>query len=99
MKFKIGTQIGAVALAAVFLLGPGVSRSMACKGAGPDKHIGNVTAVDAKALTLTIRDAETSNLMTFKAEESLLAGIKESDRVMIQFKEEEGQLIAVAIQS
>ncbi len=71
----------------------------ACKSAGPNKHIGAITAIDAKNGTFTIRDAETDHLMTFKAADKILKELKVQDRVMVSYKEEEGKMIAVDVHS
>ena len=47
----------AAVILAVFVLGS-VTTAWACKSAGPNKHVGSVTAIDAKAKTFTIRDAD-----------------------------------------
>ena len=83
---------------AVFLLG-GVGTTWACKGAGPNKHIGGVAAIDAKAGTFTIRDAETDRLITFEATELMLSEIQVRDRVMVSYKEDSGRFIAVDVHS
>ena len=74
-----------------------VTTTWACKSAGPNKHIGSITAIDAKAKTFTIRDAETDHLMTFEATDKILKELKVEDRVMVGFKEENGKLIAVDV--
>jgi len=79
-----------------FFLGS-VTTTWACKSAGPNKHIGSITAIDAKAKTFTIRDAETDHLMTFEATDKILKELKVEDRVMVSFKEENGILIAVDV--
>ena len=71
----------------------------ACAGAGPFKHIGGVTFIDAKAKTFTIRDAETDQLMTFKASGKVLEGLKIKNRVLVSYKEENGKMIATEVQS
>lgn len=88
----------AAVILAVFVLGS-VTTTWACKSAGPNKHVGNVTAIDAKAKTFTIRDAETDHLMTFEATDKILNEIKINDRVMVGYKEEAGKMIAVDIHS
>jgi Cu/Ag efflux protein CusF len=94
---KKRSLIAAVILA-VFVLGS-VTTTWACKSAGPNKHVGSVTAIDAKAKTFTIRDAETDHPMTFEATDKILKEIKVSDRVMVGYKEEAGKMIAVDVQS
>ncbi|MBI3995469.1 MAG: copper-binding protein [Nitrospirae bacterium] len=88
----------AVVIFSVFVLGTGTA-TWACKSAGPNKHVGNVMAIDAKAKTFTIRDAETDHPMTFEATDKLLAELKVNDRVMVGFKEEAGKMIAVEVHS
>jgi hypothetical protein len=81
-----------------FILGS-AAITWACESAGPNKHIGMATAVDGKAKTFTIRDAETDHLMTFVATDKMLKEIKVDSRIRVSFKEENGILIAVEIQS
>ena len=88
----------AAVILAVFVLGS-VTTTWACKSAGPNKHVGSVTAIDAKAKTFTIRDAETDHPMTFEATDKILNEIKINDRVMVGYKEEAGKMIAVDIHS
>jgi Cu/Ag efflux protein CusF len=87
-----------VAILTVFLLGS-VTTGWACKSAGPNTHVGNVTMIDAKAKTFTIQDAETDQPMTFAAADTILKELKVQDRVMVGFKEEKGQMVAVDIRS
>ncbi|MEK6684148.1 MAG: hypothetical protein AABY46_05745 [Nitrospirota bacterium] len=88
----------AAVILTVFMLGS-VPTAWACKSAGPNKHVGSVTAIDAKAKTFTIRDAETDHLMTFEATDKILKDLKVSDRVMVGYKEEAGKMIAVDLHS
>jgi hypothetical protein len=88
----------AAAILAGFVLGTG-TMTWACKSAGPNKHVGSVTAIDAQGKTFTIRDAETDHLMTFEATEKILKDLKVSDRVMVGYKEEKDKMIAVDVQS
>ena len=92
----------AAAILAVFVLGSvttSIQDAWACKSAGPNKHIGGVTMIDAKAKTFTIRDAETDHPMTFEATDKILQEIKVGDRVMVGYKEEAGKMIAVDVHS
>lgn len=91
-------SILAVLVLAAFLLGS-VTTTWACKAAGPNKHIGSITAIDAKAKTFTIRDAETDRLMIFEAADKILKGLKIEDRVIVSYKEENGKLIAMEVHS
>ncbi len=81
----------------VFLTG--VSAAWACKSAGAFKHVGVVTAVDPQALTLTIKDAETGDPVTFAATATQLKDVKPGDQVMVGFVEKDGKLTAVQIHS
>jgi hypothetical protein len=87
-----------VAILTVFLLGP-VAMGWACKSAGPNTHVGNVTMIDAKAKTFTIQDAETDQPVTFAATDTILNELKVKDRVMVGYKEEKGRMVAVDIRS
>lgn len=73
--------------------------SYACKSAGAFKHVGVVTAVDTKALTVTIKDAETGAPITFAATAKQLRDVKPGDQVMVGFVEKDGKLTAVQIHS
>jgi Cu/Ag efflux protein CusF len=90
--------MGLVALAAALVLA-GVPAAWACKSAGQFKHVGVVTAVDAKSLTLTIKDAETGEPITFAATAKQLKDVKPGDQVMVGFLEKNGKLTAVQIHS
>lgn len=91
-------KMGMVMLVAALVLA-GVPAAWACKSAGQFKHVGVVTAVDAKALTLTIKDAETGEPITFAATAKQLKDIKPGDQVMVGFLEKDGTLTAVEIHS
>lgn len=73
--------------------------ALACKSAGAFKHVGVVSAVDTKALTVTITDAETGEPITFAATAKQLKDIKPGDDVMIGFTEKNGTMTAVQIHS
>jgi hypothetical protein len=87
-----------VVILAVFVLGTG-TMTWACKSAGPNKHVGSITSIDAKAQTFTIQDAETDHPVTFAATEKMLKDLKVSARVMVGYKEDNGKMIAVDVQS
>jgi hypothetical protein len=86
-------------LAVVTLLGVFASTSpaLACEAAGPDAHVGVVTAVDHTRNTLTLRDAETGKRLTFVAGGDLLRGITAKDTVTVRFAPEGEVLRAVSI--
>jgi len=91
-------KMGIVTLVAALVLA-GVPAAWACKSAGQFKHVGVVTAVDVKALTLTIKDAETGEPITFAATAKQLKDVKPGDQVMVGFLEKDGKLTAVQIHS
>ncbi|MBI1820915.1 MAG: hypothetical protein HYR79_04325 [Nitrospirae bacterium] len=71
--------------------------AFACKGAGENAHMGVITAINLKDKTVTLKDAETGQSITFKAAETLLKSVKASDRAMISYKTEGKDLIAEKI--
>ncbi len=97
MKRLVIHAIAAVAIALPIVAGPG--SALACKSAGAFKHVGVVSAVDTKALTVTIKDAETGEPITFVATAKQLQDIRPGDQVMIGFIEKDGTLTAVQIHS
>lgn len=72
---------------------------LACESAGAFKHVGVVTLVDTKALTVTINDAESGEPITFTATAKQLKDIKPGHEVVIGYTEENGKLTAVQIHS
>jgi phage baseplate assembly protein gpV len=54
---------------------------------------GEVTAVDAKAGTVTVSRGE----KTFTADEKILSGVKVGDKVSVKFTEKDGKLTATGI--
>lgn len=71
----------------------------ACEVAGPNTHLGTVMALDAAGHTLTLRDAQTGQDLTFVAAPGLLQGIAVRDRVTVVYTEEGGRLTATAIRT
>ena len=103
MKNKSFTSIWGVVfigmfIAGVFLLGA-VGDAVACKSAGPNKHVGGITAINTEVSTFTIRDAETDHLMTFEASDEILTKLQVKDRVIITYKEKDDKMVAVEVQS
>lgn len=95
MKNKI--LFGALILAG-FALGM-ASESLACKAVGPNKHVGSITTINTEAGTFTIKDAETGSLISFEATHKILNDLSVKDRVLVSYKEDEGKLIAVDVNS
>jgi len=44
----------------------------ACDAAGPQTHVGSVVSIDASKMTFTIKDAQTSDSITFVADNSAI---------------------------
>ncbi len=80
----------------VILMLLSVSASVACDSAGSNVHIGEVTSIDSGAFTLL--DAETNSPLKFTASSELLltlAGLRRT--IAVDYREEEGRLVAVAV--
>jgi len=75
------------------------SMTWACDAAGPNTHIGKVTSVDAKKMTFTIRDAQTSSPITFIAESAeIIAGLKGAKgMITVNYEEDGDDLTAVGV--
>lgn len=80
MRWVIGGAALALAMAVAMPLA-----AQACSNLGPDKHVGVVQAVDRKAGTFTIVDAETKMAMAFQAKPKTLTGLKVGDRLVVRF--------------
>lgn len=85
----------AVALSVCMVLGSSVAWS--CSMAGPNTHIGAVTAVDVVASTFTVLDAETRQPITFVATPALLKGVTKNQQVTVTFEKNGNKLAAKAI--
>jgi len=83
--------IMAMAGLAVFSASP----VFACSAAGPGKHVGQVSAVDSKAGTFTVMDAETGKPIVFFAPTSILKDAAQAKgSVMVSYKQADGKLQA-----
>ena len=80
-------------LAAILLASP----MLACSTAGPNTHLGVVTAVDSAKSTITLKDAETGKNLTFRASPEQLKGIAVKDDVTIVYAAEGKDLRATSI--
>lgn len=71
----------------------------ACDAAGPSTHIGKVTSVDAKKMTFTIRDAQTSSPITFIATSAdIIEGLKNANgMITVNYEEDGDDLTAVGV--
>jgi len=90
MKKQILTMI-AVAGLTLFTITP----TVACSVAGPNKHVGHVTAVNVGAGTFTIMDAETRKPIVFKASADILKDVaKARGSVLVSYVQSDGRLVA-----
>jgi len=83
------------AAVAVLLMFLSVWPATACQMAGPNAHIGVVTALDQKSLTL--KDAESGMDLRFLATPEVLKGLAVKDRVTVTFEPQGDKLIAKAV--
>jgi hypothetical protein len=60
----------------------------ACESAGPNTHIGVVTAVDGKAGTFALKDAESQMDLKFRATAEQLRNLAVGDQVTVTYAEE-----------
>jgi hypothetical protein len=87
--------VSVVGLCGLLLLG---GNALACEVAGPNKHVGPVTAVDNDAATFTILDAETRAPITFAASNAILRDVSRAKgQVMVSYQDEGGKLVAVDV--
>jgi hypothetical protein len=87
-------QILTIVMAAGLLISA-TTPAFACSVAGPNKHVGQVTAVNAKAGTFTIMDAETRKPITFAAAAGILKdAAKAKGSVMVSYKQSDGKMVA-----
>jgi len=69
--------------------------AFACSVAGPNKHVGQVTAVNTKAGTFTILDAETRKPIVFAASANMIKdAAKAKGSVMVSYEQSDGKMIA-----
>ena len=62
--------------------------SLACESAGPNTHIGVVTAIDGQANTFALKDAESRMNLTFRATAEQLRGLAVGDHVTVTYSED-----------
>ena len=86
--------IAAIALTVLVL---STAPALACESAGPNAHIGTVTAVDVDKKTLSLKDAETGKALTFAASPDLLKAVKVNDQVTVTFQADGATLRATRI--
>ena len=62
--------------------------ALACKTAGPNKHVGVVQSIDTRLKTFSITDAESGMEMTFEASHQLLERIKVNTQIIVTYRTE-----------
>ena len=91
-------RFGILALAISLVTLAAAPAAWGCSVAGPNTHIGTVTAVDTGQHTLTMKDAETGENLTFVAEKpEMLKGIAPRDQVTVVFTAQGKTLRATSI--
>lgn len=71
----------------------------ACSAAGPDVHIGPVSAVDVENGQFSIKDFESGQQITFKASAELLSDLAgRSKPVAVKYHKQNKDLVALEIQ-
>jgi len=73
------------------------SSASACDAAGPNTHVGIVTAIDLTRKILTLKDAETTRPIAFVATAEQLRGVKLEDEVSVTYVVDGKQLRATSI--
>jgi hypothetical protein len=71
--------------------------ALACESAGPNAHIGTVTAIDNAQKTITLKDAESGKNLTFTATPELLRGIAVKDQVIVKYAADGARLRATSV--
>ena len=84
-----------VAFALAVLPSVALSPAWGCEAAGPNTHMGVVTAVGGGSVTL--KDAETGKNITFVAAPAQLKGVAVKDQVTIKFTPEGSTLRATSV--
>jgi hypothetical protein len=77
-----------LALGATLLVLAAAAPAPACDSAGPNTHVGIVTAVDGQAGTFALKDAESRMSLTFRASAEQLRELVVGDQVTVTYTEE-----------
>lgn len=85
------------AFALAMALSASSASALACDAAGPNKHVGQVVAIDMEAGTFTIMDAQTRKPISFQAQADVLNALTADSEVMVSYKGDDGQLKAVSL--
>jgi len=84
-------------LALVLVLAATPIAALARESAGPNTHVGVVTAIDPGKQSLSLKDAESGKILTFSAGPDLLRGIALRDQVIVVYAAEGKTLRATSI--
>jgi hypothetical protein len=98
-QFSVWTVAGLISMVTLIsvmtvMSGP----AWACKGAGPNTHVGVITQLNAKDLQFTITDAETGEPMKFIADSKQLAALSMGDQIAVSYEDHNGTMVAKRIQ-
>jgi hypothetical protein len=83
---SIFPQLAALAL--------GSTLALACGDPANMTHVGTVAVVDGQAKTMVIVDAQTGRNLTFQLNDAQVGSVSARDRVVIQYTEQDGVLVA-----
>lgn len=70
---------------------------LACKSAGPNKHVGVIVSINVLERILVLKDAETGEEMTFKAAEQLIKTVHPNQEAVITYETTDKGMIATKI--
>ncbi len=98
MNKKI-TLTGALLLAILLGMLLATGAATACDSMGPSTHMGKLLSINSDKQTFTIRDAQSSNPITFDATEEIISGLKGfAGSLMVNYEENDaGGLNAVGV--
>lgn len=71
--------------------------ALACKSAGPNKHVGVIVSISLKEHLLVLKDAETGEEMTFKAAEQLIKPVQPNQNAIVTYEITDKGMVATRI--
>lgn len=69
----------------------------ACEMAGPNTHVGTITALDAPNRSVSLKDAQSGRILHFAATPKVLDGLAVRDQVSIEYAADKQGLAATSI--
>jgi hypothetical protein len=98
-QFSVWTVAGLISMVTLIgvitvMAGP----AWACKGAGPNTHVGVITQLNAKDRQFTITDAESGKPMKFIADSKQMAALNMGDQIAVTYEDHNGTMVAKRIQ-